>query len=325
MASNNLFIAILAIVVTLSLQGDSNNVVQAQLTTNFYSTSCPNLLSTVRSTVKSAVDSQPRTGASILRLFFHDCFVNGCDGSILLDDTSSFTGEQNANPNRNSARGFNVIDNIKTAVEAACPGVVSCADILAIAARDSVVLLGGPNWNVKVGRRDARTASQAAANSNIPAPTSSLSQLISSFSAVGLSTRDMVALSGAHTIGQSRCTNFRTRVYNETNINAAFATLRQRSCPRATGSGDGNLAPLDVNSANNFDNSYFKNLVAQRGLLHSDQELFNGGSTDSIVTGYSNNPASFSSDFTAAMIKMGDISPLTGSSGEIRKVCGRTN
>lgn len=56
--------------------------------------------------------------------------------------------------------------------------------------------LGGPNWNVKVGRRDARTASQAAANSNIPAPTSSLSQLISSFSAVGLSTRDMVALSG---------------------------------------------------------------------------------------------------------------------------------
>ncbi|KAG2262632.1 hypothetical protein Bca52824_069711 [Brassica carinata] len=261
MASNNLFIAILAIVVTLSLQGDNNNVVQAQLTTNFYSTSCPNLLSTVRSTVKSAVDSQPRTGASILRLFFHDCFVN----------------------------------------------------------------LGGPNWNVKVGRRDARTASQAAANSNIPAPTSSLSQLISSFSAVGLSTRDMVALSGAHTIGQSRCTNFRTRVYNETNINAAFATLRQRSCPRAAGSGDGNLAPLDVNSANSFDNSYFKNLVAQRGLLHSDQELFNGGSTDSIVTGYSNNPASFSSDFTAAMIKMGDISPLTGSSGEIRKVCGRTN
>ncbi|KAL0888567.1 hypothetical protein Bca101_012550 [Brassica carinata] len=325
MASNNLIIAILAIFVTLSLQGDNNNVVQAQLTTTFYSTSCPNLLSTVRSTVKSAVDSQPRTGASILRLFFHDCFVNGCDGSILLDDTSSFTGEQNANPNRNSARGFNVIDNIKTAVEAACPGVVSCADILAIAARDSVVLLGGPNWNVKVGRRDARTASQAAANNNIPAPTSSLSQLISSFSAVGLSTRDMVALSGAHTIGQSRCTNFRTRVYNETNINAAFATLRQRSCPRAAGSGDGNLAPLDVNSANSFDNSYFKNLVAQRGLLHSDQELFNGGSTDSIVTGYSNNPSSFNSDFTAAMIKMGDISPLTGSSGEIRKVCGRTN
>ncbi|ESQ40449.1 hypothetical protein EUTSA_v10014105mg [Eutrema salsugineum] len=324
MASNKL-IALLFLIVTLLLKGDNNNVVEAQLTTNFYSSSCPNLLSTVQTAVKSAVSSQNRMGASILRLFFHDCFVNGCDGSILLDDTSSFTGEQNANPNRNSARGFNVIDNIKSAVEKACPGVVSCADILAIAARDSVVILGGPNWNVKLGRRDARTASQAAANSNIPAPTSSLSQLISSFSAVGLSTRDMVALSGAHTIGQSRCTNFRARVYNETNINAAFATLRQRSCPRTAGSGDGNLAPLDVNSAASFDNSYFKNLMAQRGLLHSDQELFNGGSTDSIVRGYSNTPSSFSSDFAAAMIKMGDISPLTGTSGEIRKLCGRTN
>lgn len=67
--------------------------------------------------------------------------MQGCDGSILLDDTSSFTGEKNANPNRNSARGFEVIDNIKTAVEKVCPGIVSCADILAIAAKDSVEIV----------------------------------------------------------------------------------------------------------------------------------------------------------------------------------------
>ncbi|MBA0571595.1 hypothetical protein Golob_001979, partial [Gossypium lobatum] len=84
----------------------------AQLSTNFYSKSCPNLLSTVKSTVTSAVNKEARMGASLLRLFFHDCFVNGCDGSVLLDDTSSFTGEKNANPNRNSARGFDVVDNI---------------------------------------------------------------------------------------------------------------------------------------------------------------------------------------------------------------------
>lgn len=67
--------------------------------------------------------------------------MQGCDGSILLDDTSKFAGEKNAKPNRNSARGFEVIDQIKSAVEAVCPGVVSCADVLAIAAKDSVEIV----------------------------------------------------------------------------------------------------------------------------------------------------------------------------------------
>nr|AFK41406.1 unknown [Lotus japonicus] len=298
----------------------------AQLSTNFYSSSCPKLFSTVKSSVQSAISKEARMGASLLRLFFHDCFVNGCDGSVLLDDTSSFTGEKNANPNRNSARGFDVIDNIKSAVEAACPGVVSCADILAISARDSVVSLGGPTWNVKVGRRDAKTASQSAANTGIPAPTSSLSQLTSRFSALGLSSKDLVALSGAHTIGQARCTSFRARIYNETStIESSFATSRKSNCPSTSGSGDNNLAPLDLQTPTSFDNNYFKNLVQNKGLLHSDQQLFNGGSTDSTVRGYSTNPSSFSSDFASAMVKMGDISPLTGSNGEIRKNCRKTN
>lgn len=60
---------------------------------------------------------------------------------MLLDDTANFTGEKNAVPNKNSLRGFNVIDNIKSAVENVCPGVVSCADILAITARDSVAIV----------------------------------------------------------------------------------------------------------------------------------------------------------------------------------------
>jgi peroxidase len=67
--------------------------------------------------------------------------VQGCDGSILLDDTSSFTGEKTAGPNNNSVRGFEVVDKIKSQVEKACPHVVSCADIVAIAARDSVKIV----------------------------------------------------------------------------------------------------------------------------------------------------------------------------------------
>lgn len=69
--------------------------------------------------------------------------MQGCDGSILLDDTPNFVGEKNAGPNANSVRGFEVIDAIKAAVEEACPGVVSCADILAITAKDSVVQVRG--------------------------------------------------------------------------------------------------------------------------------------------------------------------------------------
>lgn len=269
-----------------------------------------------------AVNRQPRNAASILRLFFHDCFVNGCDGSVLLDDTATFTGEKNAGPNRNSARGFEVIDAIKTRLEAACNATVSCADILAVAARDGVALLGGPTWTVPLGRRDARTASQSAANSQIPGPSSSLATLISMFAAKGLTAQDMTVLSGGHAIGFARCAAFRNRIYNDTNIDPAFATTRRTTCP-ATG-GDANLAPLDQ-TPNRFDNSYYQNLVNRRGLLHSDQELFNGGSQDATVRGYSTNPASFARDFAAAMVKMGNISPLTGTNGEIRRNCRVVN
>ncbi|KAJ6852099.1 cationic peroxidase 1-like [Iris pallida] len=249
--------------------------------------------------------------------------MQGCDGSVLLDDTSSFTGEKTAGPNANSLRGYDVIDTIKTNVEAVCNQTVSCADILAVAARDSVVALGGPTWTVPLGRRDATTASLSTANSDIPSPASNLNALISKFSNKGLSTTDMVALSGAHTIGQAKCSSFRTHIYNETNIDTSFATSLKANCPSS--GGDTNLVPLDLSTSTAFDNDYYKNLVANKGLLHSDQELFNGGSTDSQVSAYSTNQAKFFSDFASAMVKMGNVSPLTGSSGEIRTNCRKTN
>ncbi|GAB4840205.1 NAD(+) salvage pathway protein [Ancistrocladus abbreviatus] len=298
-------------------------VASAQLSATFYSSTCPNALSTIKSAVNSAVANEARMGASLLRLHFHDCFVNGCDGSILLDDTSNFTGEKTAGPNANSVRGFDVIDTIKSQVEKVCPGVVSCADILAVVARDSVVALGGPSWTVLLGRRDSTTASLSAANSNIPAPTLNLSGLISFFSNKGFTAKEMVALSGAHTVGQSRCTVFRSRIYNETNINSAYATSLKSNCP-STG-GDSNLSPLDTTSPTTFDNAYYKNLLSQKGLLHSDQQLYNGGSTDSQVSTYSSSSSTFFTDFANAIVKMGNLSPLTGSNGEIRTNCRKTN
>jgi len=75
----------------------------------------------------------------LIHLSTYIIYWQGCDASVLLDDTANFTGEKTAGPNLNSLRGFDVIDNIKSQVENICPSVVSCADILAVAARDSVV------------------------------------------------------------------------------------------------------------------------------------------------------------------------------------------
>ncbi|GFQ04247.1 peroxidase 4 [Phtheirospermum japonicum] len=291
----------------------------------FYSQSCPQVFDIVRKVVTDAIENEPRMGASLLRLHFHDCFVNGCDGSILLDDHGSFKGEKSAGPNLNSVRGFDVVDNIKTELEGQCPGVVSCADILAIAASES---LGGPNWFVGLGRKDALTASQADANKSLPAPTLDLKGLVSKFQKVGLSKQDLIVLSGAHTIGQARCTNFRTRIYNETNIiDSAFAQTLKRNCSKTSGKGDDNSAALDLQTPTVFDNSYYTNLVNKKGLLHSDQQLFNGDMTTvPIVRTYSENPVAFHCDFAKAMVKMGEISPLMGpKQGQIRKNCRKVN
>ncbi|XWS63703.1 hypothetical protein CRYUN_Cryun06bG0124400 [Craigia yunnanensis] len=288
------------------------NVASAQLSSNFYATTCPRALATIKSAVNSAVSNEARMGASLLRLHFHDCFVNA----------TNIKGEKTAGSNNNSVRGYEVIDTIKSQLESLCSGVVSCADIVAVAARDSVVALGGRSWIVLLGRRDSTTASFNAANSTIPAPTLSRSGLISAFSNKGFTAKEMVALSGSHTIGQARCTTFRTRIYNETTIDS-FSTSLRANCP-STG-GDNNLSPLDTTSPTSVDNAYFKNLQSQKGLLHSDQQLFSGGSTDSQVNAYSSNPGSFSTDFANAMIKMGNLSPLTGTSGQIRKNCRKVN
>ncbi|KAF7043398.1 hypothetical protein CFC21_052761 [Triticum aestivum] len=317
--------AIVVLWLILALVAIASGGASAQLSSGFYSRSCPGMLKAVRSALHPAIARERRVGASIVRLFFHDCFVQGCDASLLLDDAPGLRGEKNATPNKNSARGFEVIDAVKAAVEGCCPGVVSCADILAIAAEESVVFLGGPSWEVKMGRRDSTTASFNGAENNIPPPTSGLANLTSLFAAQGLSQKDMVALSGAHTIGLARCTNFRDHIYNDTNIDAGFARSRQSGCPHATGSRDNNLAPLDLQTLTVFENHYYKNLVQKRGLLHSDQELFNGGAADALVREYVGSQSAFFQDFVEGMIMMGDITPLTGSNGQIRMNCRRIN
>ncbi|CAN6467105.1 unnamed protein product [Victoria cruziana] len=296
----------------------------SSLWSNYYCNSCPQALSIIKAGVHKAVKKEARMGASLLRLHFHDCFVNGCDGSILLDQgEGSFTSEKEAFPNNGSVRGYEVIYGIKAQLEKACPGVVSCADIVAVAARDSVVELGGQPWGVPLGRKDATTASQTLANQRLPSPDSNLTVLINNFAVQGLTEYDMIVLSGGHTIGKARCATFSKALYQDTDIDPSFAASLKGKCPKS--STDGTLFPIDVQTENVFDNDYYKNLKQKKGLFHSDRVLYSGGSADSTVACFANSQNKFFKEFGISMIKMGRIQPAAGTKLEVRRDCRKPN
>ncbi|KAI3713063.1 hypothetical protein L1987_71634 [Smallanthus sonchifolius] len=174
----------------------SQPFVFGQLDYKFYDSTCPNLTRIVRFGIWSAMANDTRIAASLLRLHFHDCISNGCDASVLLDETSSFLSEKDALPNRNSARGFELIESIKANVEKSCPKTVSCIDILTLAVREAAFLSGGRYWPLALGRRDGLAANITAANTQIPSPFESLDDIIAKFTAKGLNLKDVVALSG---------------------------------------------------------------------------------------------------------------------------------
>ncbi|XP_062227618.1 peroxidase P7-like [Phragmites australis] len=297
------------------------------LSVSYYDKTCPSVQDIVQSVLASKVAADQAMAPAVLRLFFHDCFVNGCDGSVLLDSSPFFESEKDATPNVNSLRGFNVIDEIKSHLEHACPATVSCADILALASRDAVALLGGPNWNVPLGRKDSRKADKDAADYGLPRPNDTVTALIDTFGKYGLDARDMAALSGAHTVGMAQCINYRDRVYGYNgeggaDVDPRFAELRRQTCQ----AGDDAKAPFDEQTPMRFDNAYYKDLVARRGLLTSDQALYGcGGPLDHLVEMYSTDGEAFARDFARAMVKMGNIPPPPWMPVEVRLHCSMVN
>lgn len=270
---------------------------------------------------------ETRSVASVMRLQFHDCFVNGCDGSLLLDDTPTMLGEKLALSNIDSLRSYEVIDEIKAALEEICPEVVSCADIIIMAARDAVALSGGPDWEVRLGRKDSLYASQEDSDNIMPSPRTNASTLIDLFAKFNLSTEDLVALSGSHSIGKGRCFSVVFRLYNQSGTgkpDPAFEPQYRKNlnnlCPLG---GDENVTgDLDATPAV-FDNQYFKDLVAGRGFLNSDETLYTFEETRKWVVKYSEDESAFFDAFVKGMLKMGDLQ--SGHPGEIRRNCRVVN
>ncbi|KAL5724261.1 peroxidase [Ranunculus cassubicifolius] len=295
------------------------------LQVGFYHGKCGNqdVESIIRSVISARFLTNPRIVAALLRIQFHDCFVRGCDASILLD---GFSSEKTSPPNL-SLWGFDIIDQAKAAVESVCPGVVSCADIIALATRDAVYMSGGLSWryDVPTGRRDGLIS--LARNVDIPTPTMSVSESILRFARKGLAPTDMVVLLGGHSVGVTHCSVIQDRLYNFRNTGQPDPTmdpllamgLRLR-CPREAS--HNNTVDLDQNffSSTMVDSSYYKQIKMNRGVLRIDQELAWDPLTSSVVTSLAN-AFNFPSLFGDAMVKLGSIEVLTGWQGEIRRNC----
>ncbi|KAJ6683456.1 hypothetical protein OIU85_007169 [Salix viminalis] len=118
---------------------------EGDLQMGFYSKSCPNAEKIVQDYVNSHIHNAPSLAASILRMHFHDCFVRGCDSSVLLNTTSGTNQTEKLAVPNSTLRGFDFIDRVKSLLEAACPGVVSCADVIALVARDGRSILESPH------------------------------------------------------------------------------------------------------------------------------------------------------------------------------------
>ncbi|KAL0647878.1 hypothetical protein Bca4012_046169 [Brassica carinata] len=316
-----IFLQVLLLLLSLFAQTNAQG-----LKVGFYDNTCPKAEGIVKKSVLDAIKKDRTIGAPLLRMFFHDCF--GCEGSVLLE-LKNKKDEKNAPPNL-SLRGFEIIDNVKAAVEKECPDVVSCSDVLALVARDAVVALNGPSWGVETGRRDGRVTNINEARANLPSPFDNITSLIAQFRSKGLDKKDLVVLSGGHTVGNGHCPLITNRLYNFTgkgdsdpNLDTEYAAnLRGRCKPTDTTT----ALEMDPGSFRTFDKSYFKLVSQRRGFFQSDAALLDNQETKSYVLKQTKSYGStFFKDFGVSMVKMGRIGVLTGRAGEVRKKCRMVN
>ncbi|KAG4985719.1 hypothetical protein JHK82_033326 [Glycine max] len=302
---------------------------QAQLQLGFYAKSCPKAEKIILKYVVEHIRNAPSLAAALIRMHFHDCFVNGCDGSVLVDSTPGNQAEKDSIPNL-TLRGFGFIDAIKRLVEAECPGVVSCADILALTARDSIHATGGPYWNVPTGRRDGLISRAADPLRSLPAPFHNLTTQLTLFGNVGLDANDLVLLVGAHTIGVAHCSSIATRLYNFTGKGDTDPTLDSEYAKniktfKCKNINDNTIIEMDPGSRDTFDLGFYKQVVKRRGLFQSDAEFLTSPITRSIIARQLQSTQGFFAEFAKSMEKMGRINVKLGTEGEIRKHCARVN
>ncbi|KAI8562684.1 hypothetical protein RHMOL_Rhmol03G0053700 [Rhododendron molle] len=297
-------------------------LVTAQLEVGFYNKKCPRAEQIVRSVIVKQFGIDKTITAAFLRMHFHDCMVRGCDASVLIDPTSTAPSEKDAVPNQ-TLRGFDIVDKAKKKLEAQCPGIVSCADIIALATRDSVFLSGGLNYSVPTGRRDGLISNPNLVN--LPGPAISVSQALQFFVSKGLNLSDLVILLGAHTVGVAHCGFFQDRLFDFQGTSKRDPTMNRALWLKLFGICGTQVLPLleeptaflDQTTPFTIDNKYYRDIRKRRGILQIDQELVFRNSTASLVSAFANDPDGFQQSFANALVKMGrcqQLSPILSTS-----------
>ncbi|KAJ0431949.1 putative peroxidase [Helianthus annuus] len=255
---------------------------------------CANVEPFVRHQVKSLYDKDKTIAPKLIKLLYADCMVN--------------------------------------VIEARCPGVVSCADILNIAVRDAVYFSGGPSYPVFLGRRDGRKSD--AAWVDLPSPSISWESALKYFTDKGLNLQDMVTLLGGHMMGRTRCSNILDRLYDfnktgkpDPTMEPTTLSILQKQCPKKVKLGQPNpLINLNPdNPTHKFTNSYYSRVLASKSVLGVDQQLLYGPDTHDLTDEYANGLEDFKGGFAYSMSRMGGLKVLTGKNGEIRKNCHVVN
>ncbi|KAG7618319.1 hem peroxidase [Arabidopsis thaliana x Arabidopsis arenosa] len=326
---------------------------------DYYRESCPTAEKIIAKAIRDIYNVTPSVAPSIIRLLFHDCFIEGCDASVLLDADEAHTSEKDASPNL-SLKGFDVIDAVKSELENVCPGVVSCADLLVLAAREAVLVVNFPSLTLSSG---FAAAYRDFAEHELPAPDATLSMILQRFSFRGFNERETVSLFGAHSIGITHCTFFKNRLYNfsatgkpDPELNPGFLQELKTKCPFSVSasspsaspdiglppslpasdsensygmsSGNRNDEVIDLSYNNeggdeNFGTRYFRRLMQNRGLMSSDQQLMGSEVTEMWVRAYASDPLLFRREFAMSMMKLSSYNVLTGPLGQVRTSCSK--
>ncbi|KAL9237478.1 hypothetical protein vseg_012021 [Gypsophila vaccaria] len=299
------------------------------LSFNFYGKTCPRLEDIVRDALAPVFSEDPTSPAALLRLMFHDCQVQGCDASILIDlsNSSSLTPPEMGASKNFGIRKRESIDMVKSRVEEECPRQVSCADLIILAAREAVEVSGGPRIRVPLGRRDSTSASGSeTADASLPSADIGVYDALRLFNKLGMSTEEAVAIMGAHTLGVTHCLSIMNRLYRPLRDEASytdpeFELVLKVICPESVTAIQNASFVFNDPSAFTFDNWYYRNTMAGRGILNIDAELPLNPETAPFVEQFAAHREDFFQAFGSAFVKLSYAGVLTGNNGVIRSMC----